>query len=168
MLSVLTAIFAEAFIRGRLLYVVGLIPVLAFATVTLLLYSIFKAINRSVALLAASFNLVGLVFEAVERHVLGVNAALVFHGLYCLLVGYLVFRSIFLSRILGMLMALAGLAWLFTSLPAHVGQSLHTYAQSLGFLGEGSLMLWLLVLGVNVQRRMGNANQPPPQRARPV
>jgi hypothetical protein len=53
--------------------------------VTLLLYGILEAVNRTVALLAASFNLVGLVFEALERHILGVNAALVFHGVYCLL-----------------------------------------------------------------------------------
>jgi hypothetical protein len=29
---------------------------------------------------------------------------------------------------------------------------LSTYLQVLGFVGEASLMLWLLVMGVNVQR----------------
>jgi hypothetical protein len=151
LLSVLTAIFAEAFIHGRLLYAAGLVPVTFFAAVTLLLYGIFKAINKSVALFAATFNLVGLFSEALERHIPGVNAALMFHGVYCLLIGYLAFRSRLLPRIFGVLMALAGLAWLLTSLPPHLGQSLHSYTQALGFFGEGSLMLWLLVVGVNVQ-----------------
>lgn len=109
LLSVLTAIFAEVFIRGRLLYAFGLIPVLCFAAATLLLYSVFKPVSGLIALLAASSNLVGLVFEALERHLLGVNVALVFHGVYCLLIGYLVFQSTFLPRILGPSMALAGL-----------------------------------------------------------
>jgi hypothetical protein len=144
--SVATAICAEAFIRGRLLDAVGLIPVLCFTTVTLLLYSVFKPVNRSVALLAAFSNVVGLTFEALALHLQGVNAALVFHGFYCLLIGYLVVRSIFLPRILGALMMFAGLAWLLTSLSL----PLHSYTQALGFLGEGSLMLWLLLMGVNV------------------
>jgi len=47
--------------------------------------------------------------------------SLVFFGCYCLLTGYLVFRSIFLPRVLGVLMALGGVGWLtgsFTSLLA--------------------------------------------------
>lgn len=166
MVSVLSAIFAEAFIRGRLLYAVGLVPVLCFALVTLLLYSIFQAVNRNVALIAAVFNLVGLFFEAIERHPLGVNAALMFHGVYCLLIGYLVFRSLFLPRIFGVLIALAGLAWIFISPPAHLSHSLHTYAQALGFAGEGSFMLWLLLLGVNLDKRRGNGNHLIAQRSR--
>jgi hypothetical protein len=38
--------------------------------------------------------------------------AVVFVGLYCLLIGYLIFKSIFLPRILGVLMAIAGLGYL--------------------------------------------------------
>ncbi len=152
-LSVATAIFAEAFVRGKLLYAVGLIPVLCFTVVTLLLYSIFRPVNKSTALLAALSNLVGLAFEALELHLQDVNAALVFHGFYCLLIGYLVFRSRFLPRILGALMVIAGLAWLLTSLSSPLAHLLHPYSQALGFLGEGSLMLWLLLLGVNVPKR---------------
>lgn len=168
MVSVLTAIFAEGFIRGKLLYAVGLVPVLCFAVVTLLLYSIFKDTNKSVALTAACFNLVGLVFEAFEWDIPGVNAALVFHGIYCLLIGYLVFRSGFLSRISGLLMALGGVAWLVASQAARFPQSLHTYAQAAGFAGEGVLMLWLLVLGVDVQKRVANGSEVRPQPPHPV
>jgi hypothetical protein len=45
---------------------------------------------------------------------------LVFFGVYCLLIGYLIFRS--------------------------------TYNLASGILGEGSVCLWLLAIGVNVQR----------------
>ena len=153
LLSVLSAVFAEVFLRGRLLYAVGLIPVLCFSVVTLLLYGIFRPVNRSVSLLAASSNLVGLAFEVLELHLNGVNAALVFHGFYCLLIGYLVFRSTFLPRILGVLMAFAGLGWLLTSVSSRLANYyLHPYSQASGFLGEGSLMLWLLVMGVDVPK----------------
>jgi len=47
--------------------------------------------------------------------------------------------------------ALAGLGWL-TLLSPPLGTSLYTYIQVVGILGEGSLMLWLLVMGVNNQR----------------
>lgn len=151
LLAVLTAAFAERFVRGRLLYAAGLIPVACFVVVTLLLYQLFKPMNRGLALLAAIFNLVGLSLEALELHLWGANVALIFHGLYCLLIGYLVFRSTFLPRILGMLMAIGGLAWL-TDLSTPLTQHLSPYNVIIGFTGEGLLMLWLLVMGVNAQR----------------
>jgi hypothetical protein len=75
----------------------------------------------------------------------------VFFGPYCLLIGYLVFRSTFLPRFLGVPMALAGVGWLVFLLPA--GEHyLSLYIEILGILAEASLMLWLIVMGVNVQR----------------
>ena len=79
------------------------------------------------------------------------NICVVFFGVYCLLIGYLIFRSAFLPRILGMLMALTGLGWL-TFLSAPLASRLSPYNLVLGFLAELSLCRWLLVRGVNVQR----------------
>jgi len=76
---------------------------------------------------------------------------LVFFGPYCLLIGYLVFRSAFMPRILGVLMALAGCGWLAFLSPA-VQLHLTLYIEILGVLAEASLMLWLIVMGVDVQR----------------
>ncbi len=76
---------------------------------------------------------------------------LVFFGLFSLLIGYLIFRSTFLPRILGVLLAFAGLGWL-TFLAPPLATYLSTYIEVLGVLAEGSLMLWLLVMGVNAQR----------------
>jgi hypothetical protein len=79
------------------------------------------------------------------------SVALVFFGLFDVLIGLLIFRSTFLPRILGVLMAVAGLGWLtFLSLP--LANYLLTYIEVLGFLAEALLMLWLLAIGVNVQR----------------
>jgi hypothetical protein len=94
--------------------------------------------------------------QALAQMFLDLNAqagyiALVFFGLFNLLIGHLIFRSTFLPRILGALMAFSGLGWL-TFLSPPLANSLLTPIEILGILAEGSLMLWLLVVGVNVQR----------------
>ena len=79
------------------------------------------------------------------------DISLVFFGLFNLLIGYLIFRSTFLPRILGALMALSGLGWL-TFLSPPLANYLFTYIAAIGILAEALLMLWLLVKGVNEQR----------------
>jgi hypothetical protein len=146
LLSLLAAVFGEFIVRG--FEIAGdLIAVSGNIVVTLLLFGIFKPVNRDLSLLAASFNLVGLTSEALEV----LDVGLVFHGFYCLLICYLIFKSTFLPRILGSLMALAGLGWL-TFLPARLANYLSPYNMASALLGEGLLMPWLLVMGVNVQR----------------
>jgi Domain of unknown function (DUF4386) len=78
------------------------------------------------------------------------SIGIVFFGFYCLLIGYLIFRSTFLPRVIGVLMALAGLGYL-TFLYPPLENALSLYLQVPGLLGEGSLTLWLLVVGVNAQ-----------------
>ena len=155
LLVILTAAFTEFLVRGRLGFaadvIVGLVEVSGMIAVTLLFYDIFRAVNRSFSLLAASFNFLGLTLELLQwnpgRAMIGIG----FHGLYCLLMGYLLFRSTFLPRILGAPMAFAGLCWLVFLSPT-LTHYLSPYNLALGLLGEGSVSLWLLVMGVNVQR----------------
>jgi hypothetical protein len=79
------------------------------------------------------------------------NIGLVFFGLYLLLVGILILRSAFLPRILGVLMVLAGLSYVpFLSPP--LVPSLQPYILVFPGVGQISLCLWLLVMGVNGQR----------------
>jgi hypothetical protein len=86
-----------------------------------------------------------------KLHAQTLNIALVFFACYDLLIGYLIFRSAFLPRILGVLLMIAGLGWLtFIWLP--FAASMSSYVQPLGFLAELLLMLWLLVKGVDVSR----------------
>jgi hypothetical protein len=82
---------------------------------------------------------------------LALSTGIVFFGVYCLLLGYLIFRSIFLPRVVGVLLALAGLGYL-TYLYLPLENALALYIQVAGLLGEGSLTLWLLVAGVNAER----------------
>jgi len=79
------------------------------------------------------------------------NIGLVFFGFYCLLVGILILRSNFLPRILGVLMALAGLSYVLFLSPPLV-RSLQPYILVFPGVGQISLTLWLLVMGVNCQR----------------
>lgn len=68
-----------------------------------------------------------------------------------LLIGYLVFKSTFLPRTLGALMASGGLSWL-TFLSPPLANYLSPYNYAPGILGEGWLTVWLLVMGVDEQR----------------
>src|SRR5271157_3123774 len=149
--SLLTAGFTETFVRGRLNYAGGYIAISSMVVVTLLLYGIFKPVNRGLSLLAASFAFVGLDFEALRLQPQGANIAIVFHGFYCILMGYLIFRSSFLPRILGVLMAFAGLGWL-TYLSNPLVNYLSPYNLASALLAEASVFLWLLVMGVNIPK----------------
>lgn len=79
------------------------------------------------------------------------NIGLVFFGCYCLLIGSLILKSAFLPRALGVLMTIAGIGWL-TFLWPPLANYLSPWNLLPGILGEGSLTLWLLVMGVNAQR----------------
>jgi hypothetical protein len=92
-----------------------------------------------------------LAFTILKLNSLALSIGMVFFGFYCLLIGYLVFRSTFLPRVVGVLMALAGLGYL-TNLYPPLENALSTFLQVPGLLGEGSLTLWLLIVGVNVER----------------
>jgi hypothetical protein len=152
LVSVVTAASTELFVRGRLNIAGGLIAVAVMAVVTLLLYDIFKPVNRGLSLLAAFFSLVGLTFEAIRLQPRGVNVAIVFAGFYCLLIGYLIFRSTFLPRILAGLMVIGGFGWL-TYLSNPLVNYLSPYNLASALLAEASVFLWLLVMGVNIPKR---------------
>jgi hypothetical protein len=149
-LSLLTAALGES-VGGKVGFAAGELAVAGMVAMTLLFYDIFKPVSRSLALLATFFNLVGLSFEALRWNPQGVDIALVFVGLQHLLIGYLIFKSNFLPRILSVLMVFAGLAWLtYGSNP--LANYLSPYNTASGILGEGLVYLWLLLMGVNVQR----------------
>ena len=140
-------------IRGALGTAAGLIAGAFYIAVTLLFYHLFKPVSRSLSLLAACVSLLGCFIGPLGLvfHVLARINALVFFGFYCLLIGYLIFRSTFLPQVLGALMVFAGLGWLTFLSPA-VATYLSPYNMIPGFVGEGALTLWLLLKGVNVQR----------------
>jgi hypothetical protein len=79
------------------------------------------------------------------------NIGLVFFGLHCFGVGYLIFRSTFLPRAIGGLMMFAGVGWLTFLFPP-LANSLAPFNMIPGGIGELSLTLWLLIKGVNLDR----------------
>lgn len=90
-----------------------------------------------------------LLFLSVNEQ--GAGIALAFFGFSTLLKGYLIVRSTFLPRILGVVGMFAGVGWL-TFLYPPLGLRLFPYIALVGLLGSAALILWLLVFGVNEQR----------------
>ncbi|MDQ5846088.1 MAG: DUF4386 domain-containing protein [Acidobacteriota bacterium] len=81
----------------------------------------------------------------------GAAMALAFFGFSTVLNGYLVFRSTFLPRWLGVLSLVAGLGWL-TFLYPPLGYRVFLPVALLGLVGAAATIFWLLVFGVNEQR----------------
>ena len=96
-------------------------------------------------------QLQALAFMLLKLNAQAFDIGLVFFGFWCVLVGYLILSSTFLPRIIGVLEVLAGLGYL-TLLWRPLAHFLYPYNLALAGPGEISLMLWLLVKGVNEQR----------------
>lgn len=156
LLNIASGSLALVFIgRNLALYAdaANLTATVSYVVVTVLFYSIFKPANRRVSLLAALFSLAGCVVGAMNSFKLAtvrVNA-LVFFGVYCLLIGYLISKSTFLPRVLSILMIIGGLGWL-TFLSRSLVNALAPYNMAPGILAETILTLWLLFPGINAQR----------------
>lgn len=104
---------------------------------------------RSVALL--SFQLYPRVFDI----------SLVLFALFDFLLGYLIYRSSFLPRFIGVWFMIAGVVGL-TFLWPPLGTSLRYVVIPVGGLAEVALMLWLIVKGVDVSRwrELNRADRP--------
>ncbi len=79
------------------------------------------------------------------------NVYLVFFGFRCAVLGYLIFKSIFMPRIIGVLMMFAGLGYL-TLLWPPFANAVAPFNLLVAAPGELSLLLWLLVFGVNAEQ----------------
>ena len=77
-------------------------------------------------------------------------AALAFFAFFNFLIGYLAFKSTFLPRLVGVLMAISGVGGLTFLAPSLATRYLPYIMVT--FSGEGVLFLWLLIAGVNAQR----------------
>ena len=101
-------------------------------------------------------QLQALAYMPGEMSTINYNIYTVFYGFDIIILGYLVFRSTFLPRAIGVLLAADGLAYLvygFADLLAPpFAAHLIPWIQLPALLGEGSLCLWLLLAGVNARR----------------
>ncbi len=146
-ITIVTSIYF--FFPGRgtpLGHVAGLLAGAAYLVVTLLLYYLLKPVKPSVSALAALFGVVGIAHT---------NDSLFFFGFYCILLGYLIYQSTFFPRVLGAIMALAGFGLLINAVKTLLPGPLVHNLSVIGFTldaGEIIFALWLVVVGVNVQK----------------
>ena len=132
------------------------IAVLAADTVLLLVPLRLLAASPSLAALGApQRDAVALL--ALKVHGDGYDVSLVFFGIYCLMLGWLAWRSGFLPKILGALMVLAGTCYTLNSIadlamPAFAGR-LSPHLMDPTLIGEAALTLWLLVFGARPTMR---------------
>jgi hypothetical protein len=98
---------------------------------------------------AAQLQALALLILNVNDQAAGI--ALVFFGFSTLLNGYLILKSTFLPRFLGVLSVMGGLGWL-TFLYRPLADSLFSYILVIALLGSISQIIWFLVFGVNEER----------------
>jgi uncharacterized protein DUF4386 len=102
-------------------------------------------------------QLQALAYMFLKLNGLGFDTYLVFFGLWCVLIGYLIFRSSFLPRILGVLLVIDGLGWMMFMSPP-LGHYLFPIIAVACGLAEIPLQLWLLIFGVNNERWKAQAS----------
>lgn len=88
---------------------------------------------------------------ALKVHADGYDVSLVFFGIYCLMLGWLAWRSGFLPKPIGALMTLAGVCYILNSIadlaaPAFA-RTLSPHLMDPTLIGEAALALWLLAFG---------------------
>jgi hypothetical protein len=86
----------------------------------------------------------------------GYAIGLVFFGFYCVLVGYVIYKSKFLPKIFGILYVFTGLCYLVNSFTMFLSRSfdnpLFVYLAVPIFMGELSFSIWLLIKGINTSK----------------
>jgi hypothetical protein len=122
-----------------------------YAALVVMFYRIFKPVSTELSLVAALLGLAGCTtgLLGIFHLILSAFNALVFFGPYCVFIGYLIVRSTFLPKSIGALLMGAGLGWLIVLSP--LGTVLTLPIEAIGIFAEVSLMLWLLVFGLNAR-----------------
>jgi hypothetical protein len=92
----------------------------------------------------------------INLQMLGDKAAQIL-TVWLLPLGYLIYRSGFLPKVLGGLMVLAGVGYVTDFLIFFLLPNLNWQVAGLAFLGELPFPLWLLIKGVKVERRTRRA-----------
>ena len=93
---------------------------------------------------------------SVRSHTFGFGIALIFFGVECVIVGYLIYRSGYMPRAIGVLMEIAGVCYVVNSfallLAPPLSSRLFPAILIPALIAELSLALWLLVKGVNAEK----------------
>ena len=90
-----------------------------------------------------------------KLHSQGYTLSMVLFGSYNIVIGYLIFKSTFIPRILGVFLAISGLCYLFDCFTIFLAPAFASHLVPYILIpGVAELLLafWLLIFGVNVQR----------------
>lgn len=97
-----------------------------------------------------------LAYVSLRVHSVGYNISLVFFGMNCLIWGYLLFKSGYFPKNLGVLLVICGFCYIVNSfawflVPAIAG-GLFPAILLPCLVAEGSLCIWLMVKGVSLEK----------------
>ena len=102
------------------------------------------------AFTAAQSQALASLFLDIYAH--GFTIAHIFWGLWLFPMAYLIFRSGFLPRVIGVLLAIAGLGYLVDFTLFFLFPDVAVSVSNFTFVGEVVLIFWLLIKGVNVEQ----------------
>ena len=140
--------------RTSLLALLVILVGCAIQALTIVLYLapmlILNAGNSLAALSSDQLHALSYVFVRLNGYTF--NTYLVFFGLWCFLTGILIFRSTFMPRILGVLLAISGIGWMMYLVPPVAIHLFIPYLAAASAIGELPLMLWLLIMAVNAEK----------------
>jgi hypothetical protein len=172
---------AHAISDSRLLFLSGVgclfIVTLLDILVAGALYTLFRPVHRALSAVAAWMRVVFAVLfmvaisqlvvgfsllnepEAALPHLEAFNTVWVISlglfGIHLLLIGYLAFRSGFVPRIFGILLAIAGLAYLADAVGMMSVADFSATFAAFGFVGEVAIIFWLFIKGRRLARTEG-------------
>src|SRR5213083_444847 len=138
------------------------------ATTLYLVGALFPLGNAGYLKAFAPEQLYAMTSLSLKSHGYGFGVSLLFFGCFCVIVGYLIFRSGYLPKTIGVLMQIAGVCYLTNSfaliLSPAVANRIFPAILVPAFIGEASLCIWLLVKGVKVEKwekaRLGDPTVP--------
>lgn len=142
-----------------------------------ILYILLRPVSRDLALAAIFFNLVSIAIEgaaavslaaalsastpdqamlSIRSHGTGFGVALIFFGAECVILGYLIYRSTYMPKSIGILMAIAGVCYIINSfavlLSPPLAKLLFPAILMPCLIAELALALWLLIKGVRPEQ----------------
>ncbi len=86
----------------------------------------------------------------------GYAIGLVFFGIYCILIGFVIYKTNAMPRVIGVLYAIAGLCYLINSFTMFLSKGfanpIFVYLAIPIFIGELSVCLWLLLKGIDTTK----------------
>jgi hypothetical protein len=141
--------------------------------VSLALYRLFAPVHRDISALTAWFRLAysavlltatselvrvpaqlgdpDATLRSLDGFIAIWHTGLIFFAVHLILLGYLAYRSGFVPRIFGILLAITGLAYLADGIGLVLIPDYSISIAAFGFVGEVAFIFWLLIMGTRLR-----------------